>query len=444
MRVVRYIGPAALNLLVLAMLLGLAGECAWAQQAKPQQDIPDAPSVGRTPQQLPSTGPSVPGPSDESAPPPEPPPSDSSSSDNTPGPNRTAPPPNAPPPTSSQPGTASDNSGVATTRDGMFTLVVNTNFVTVPVTVKDDAGHLVEGLRMRDFALYEDGVQQKLRLFTSDPFPLSAAVIFDLALPDSEVRKINETLPALTGAFSQFDEVSLYAYGNTVAKLSDFAAVGEKLNETLRSYRESVRGRADTVPVMTGPLAQQGPIVNGHPMDPGTPQVPVATRESQVLNDAILMAARDLSRRERTRRKIIFIISEGREIGSRASYSDVLKVLLSQEIQVYAVAVGSSAIPGYGGLQKIHIPRFGYGDILPKYASATGGEVYSEFSRDAIESAYSRVTGEARNQYTLGYTTRATPSSSYRVIEVRVHKPGLRVTARDGYYPLPPAPQASR
>jgi len=167
-------------------------------------------------------------------------------------------------------------------------------------------------------------------------------------------------------------------------------------------------------------------------------------RESHVLNDAILMAARDLSRRDRTRRKIIFIISDGRESGSNASYTDVLKVLLGQEIQVYAIAVGSSAIPGYGDLQKIKIPRFGYGDILPKYASATGGDVFREFSRDAIEATYARVTGEARNQYTLGYLTRATPSSSYKVIEVRVHRPGLKVTARDGYYPLPPPPRASR
>jgi VWFA-related protein len=437
--VLRDYGRAALVFFLFAGLFALASLPMAAQQS--QQNIPDAPSVGRTPQQLPNNGPAMSGPQDEAPPPPEPTP-DSSSSDNTPGPSRTAAPPGTSP--SNPPSSSPDASGVATTRDGMFTMVVNTNFVTVPVTVKDESGHLVEGLTMKDFALYEDGSKQSLKLFTSDPFPLTAAVIFDLGLPDSEVRKINQTLPALTGSFSQFDEVSLYAYGNTVARLSDFTAVGEKLNETLRTYRQDVRGRADTVPVMTGPMAQQGPVVNGHPMDPGAPQVPVMQRESHVLNDAILMAARDLARRDRTRRKIIFIISDGRESGSNASYTDVLKVLLGQEIQVYAIAVGSSAIPGYGDLQKIKIPRFGYGDILPKYASATGGEVFREFSRDAIEATYARVTGEARNQYTLGYLTRATPSSSYKVIEVRVHRPGLKVSARDGYYPLPPPPRASR
>jgi hypothetical protein len=104
---------------------------------------------------------------------------------------------------------------------------------------------------------------------------------------------------------------------------------------------------------------------------------------------------------------------------------------------VYAIGVESSAIPIYNRLQKIHLPHYGYGDILPKYANATGGEVFTELSRENIEVAYARATGDARNQYTLGYTTRATPSTTYRDIEVRVARPGLKINAKSGYYPLP-------
>jgi VWFA-related protein len=114
-------------------------------------------------------------------------------------------------------------------------------------------------------------------------------------------------------------------------------------------------------------------------------------------------------------------------------------VLLSHEETVYAIGAESAAMPLYSKLQKLHIPKYGYGDILPKYASATGGEVFPEFSRNAMEVAYARATSEARNQYTLGYTTRATPSSAYREIEVRVDRPGLSVAAKSGYYPLPPS-----
>jgi len=196
---------------------------------------------------------------------------------------------------------------------------------------------------------------------------------------------------------------------------------------------------------MGGPLGPQGATVNGRPIDPQVPTVMTPPRESHVLNDAILAAAMDLRKRERTRRKIIFVISDGREIGSNASYADVLRVLLSNGIMVYGIGVEGAAIPLYGRLQKLHLPRFGTGDILPKYASATGGDFSTEFSRDAIGGAYSRAIGEARNQYTLGYRTRATPSSSYREIEIKVARPDcdqypapcVRTTAKAGYYPLP-------
>jgi len=114
-----------------------------------------------------------------------------------------------------------------------------------------------------------------------------------------------------------------------------------------------------------------------------------------------------------------------------------MKVLLSNQISLYAVAVGSAALPIYGKLDRINIPGGGVPNILPRYTSATGGQVYTELTQASIEDAYARLTREARNQYTIGYTTPATPSSSYRAIEVVVHRPSLKVYAKDGYYPVP-------
>jgi VWFA-related protein len=157
-----------------------------------------------------------------------------------------------------------------------------------------------------------------------------------------------------------------------------------------------------------------------------------------VLNDAILTAAQNLAHRPRQNRKIIFVISDGQELGSRASYAQVLKVLLTDEIAVYAIGVDSAAMPLYNKIEKARIPGFGYSNILPRYTNATGGDVLNEFSKESIESAYQRITMEARNQYTLGYNTPQKPSSNYREIEVRVRRPGLEVFAKHGYYPLPP------
>ena len=134
--------------------------------------------------------------------------------------------------------------------------------------------------------------------------------------------------------------------------------------------------------VVAGPMAA-GPSVNGHPMDPSTPPMESRTYqpEPHVLNDAILAAALDLSRRGPLRRKVIFVISDGRELNSVASYRDVVKVLQTYQILVYGVAVSGGAIPGYRQLEKLKIPGQGYGNVLTRYAAATGGQVFPALSR---------------------------------------------------------------
>jgi VWFA-related protein len=319
---------------------------------------------------------------------------------------------------------------------------VSVNLVLVPVTVKNSEGRLVGGLLPKDFSVLEGGQPQTLKFFTSDPFPLSAAVIFDTGMPDVGLRKVQETLSALQGAFSQFDEVAVYTYSSTVGRVSDFTSVGKELAVTLNEVK-GYSGANNGPPVTSGPLGPQGPVINGIPVD--SPVSPVSTppKVARVMNDAILLAARDLSKRDRARRKIIFIISDGREQGSTASYKDTLKVLQTQNITVYAVGVEGAAIPVYDRLQRIHLPKtraaLGYSDILPKYVSATGGgTVYGEWSQADVERAYAEAIGDARNQYTLGYTPKA-GIGGYRQIEVRVRRQNVKVYAKDGYYPLPTA-----
>ena len=419
---------------LIVLLLCLTSAGAQAQQPEqPKQEIPDAPSASRPAQPFPTN---QPGSEPEAPPANEEPPSASNPAKPSP-PDSYAPGASQPAPlaTTTVPPRSPERSGA---QDELYKIISNVNQVVVPVMVKDDSGRLINGLLPKDFSVYEDGLKQKLNFFSSDPLPLSAAVIFDLGMPDTAVQKVNQTFAALEGAFSQFDEVSVYTYSSTTSKAKDFSAAGQKLTAVLNELKTK-RGRNSGPPMLGGPLGSQGPVVNGRNIDPNAPIVITPPRESHVLNDAIVMAAMDLSKREPTRRKVIFVISDGREYGSNASYADTLKILLSHGIQVYGVGVEGAAIPGYNKLQKLHIPRFGYSDILPKYANATGGEIFTEFSRDAIESAYARALGDARNQYTLGYITRLTPSSSHREIEVRVARPDVKVTAREGYYPLPPS-----
>jgi VWFA-related protein len=439
------IGRTSKVLVAALLALGLSSGALLAQsQDQPKQDIPDAPSASR-----PFPGAPLPG---------QAPPNRAPSKQDENPPDQAPPPPNQAPPSSPvdepvyAPGVAPEPSfkvttvppgGVTTERgpgsEELFKIVTNVNQVIVPVMVKDDSGRLVNGLLSKDFSVYEDGKKQTLNFWSPDPFALSAAVILDTGMPDVALQKVNQTFSALEGAFSQFDEVSLYTYSTSVTKVTDFAAVGRRLTAALDGLK-TVKGGDNGPPVLSGPMGPQGPIVNGVPIDAGAPRTINPPKEVHVLNDALVAAAVELRKRDRARRKVIFIITDGREYGSNASYRDTLKVLLSYGIQLYGVAVEGSAIPGYGQLQKLHVPltgsRLGYSNILPRYANATGGEVFPGLSRDAIETTYARTLGDARNQYTLGYLTHSTPSSTHREIDVHVARPGLTVTAKEGYYPV--------
>src|SRR5208283_1408779 len=155
--------------------VALVALSAFAQQQK----LPDAP----TPQNnAPAPAISIPTPGDQGS-------SSSSENPETPANTRSAPPqspgqtnPQPPPPGSQEiktvPAGSVPQSGESG-REELFKLQKTVSFVTVPVTVKDDEGKLVDGLLQKDFSIYEDGVKQQLKLFTSDPFPLSAALIID-------------------------------------------------------------------------------------------------------------------------------------------------------------------------------------------------------------------------------------------------------------------------
>jgi len=328
-------------------------------------------------------------------------------------------------------------------KEDIYTISVITNFVQIPVMVKDKQGRRVDGLLPKDFIVNENGKPQKLTYFTSDPFQLSVAVVLDIGLPDVTMQKVNQTYSALVGAFSPYDEVALYTYSSTVSQVADFTRRQERLTAVLNELK-LVRGRDNGPPVLGGPMTG-GPTVNGLPVGgPAVPPVNTPPRESHVLNDAILRAALDLAKRDRTRRKVILVISDGQERGSAAGYKEILRLLETFGIQIKAVVVDQGALPGYRQVEKIHhVFGQGYSDILPKYVNATGGgEIFSELSRNAIEDAYTSIASEARNQYTLGYSPKAIASSAaYRDIDVVVvgHGKNLNIYTKRGYYPIPSA-----
>jgi VWFA-related protein len=323
---------------------------------------------------------------------------------------------------------------------GVFRLRRVVNFVEIPFTVKDSKGVLVPGLTWRDVRVYENGVRQQMAVFTTDPFPLSVAVVLVQSVDFKTMEKVNDSLAALQGAFSPYDEVSVFTYNNGVRKQTDFtAAQSARLGVILD--RSKGKGE-DPVMGLGGPISQTL-IKNNQIVDPNTTAVRGqqgiqlnAPKEYHTLNDAILAAAEDTATAAKGRRRVVYVISDGKESGSTAKEKDVIKYLQTNRISVYATLVGDASIPGVGFLDRIHLPLTMRDDVLPRYAAATGGQCDPEFRPRGIENSFARITETVRTQYTVGfYSHEPILDGKFRRVEVRVLRPNLTIVAKEGYYP---------
>ena len=321
--------------------------------------------------------------------------------------------------------------------------VVNVNFVEVPVTVKDAKGNLVAGLTFRDFKVFENDRREPLRLFTVDPAPLSIAFVIDQSLTSDVMAKVNNSLGAIQGALTPYDEVAVFSYNNGAQERTGFTgAQSNRLPAVLALTKET--GSEMLVPVNSGPLAGCNVRQNGNCVDPnlqpgrsaGGGAFITIPKEIHTLNDAILAAAKELSTRPKGRRRIIYVISDGKEYGSKATLREVIRYLQTNKIAVYGTAVGDSARWGEGYVSRIHLPFTMYDNILFKYVAATGGTLDSEGNLNGIEKSYAKIAEEARTQYTLGYLSHEPIiDGKFRSIDVRVDRPGVEVIAKRGYYP---------
>jgi VWFA-related protein len=321
--------------------------------------------------------------------------------------------------------------------------VVDVNFVQVPVTVKDTHGNPVAGLTFRNFKVFENNALEPLRVFSVDPAPLSVAFIIDQSLPSNVMAEVNHSLGAIQGALTPYDEAAVFTYNNGAKEWTGFTGAQSNRLPAVLSLAQAI-GSDPMVPVNSGPLAGCPITKNGNCIDPniqpgrsaGNDTFMTIPKEIHTLNDAILQAAKELSNRPKERRRVIYVISDGKEYGSKANYKEVVRYLQTNKIAVYGTLVGDSARWGEGWVDRFHLPFTMYDNILYKYTSLTGGDLNTEGNVNGIEKSYAKIADEARNQYTLGYLSHESIyDGQYRKIDVRVDRPNLVVIAKPGYYP---------
>src|SRR5438034_5055915 len=143
-----------------------------------------------------------------------------------------------------------------------FQIRTRVDLVVVPVTVKGSGDRLITDLTRDDFVVYEDGRKQTITNFTTDPVPLSAAVLVDTGLTPGSLSKVQQTFPALAGAFSDFDEVAVYRFDKFVAKVLDFSRDSAVVETAMKTLRE-VQPDTATYPTSSrGPFSTPAPVTN--------------------------------------------------------------------------------------------------------------------------------------------------------------------------------------
>jgi VWFA-related protein len=433
------LGLTALTLVALLNLSTNLSPAALAQQPQQQQPqqpaVPDAPAPQAPPPLTGADGtPITPGKGVGNEPAPTG--ASSSASDVTPAPSSSV---VAPPVKDDFQTTVPQGS------EALPTFRIQVNFVEVPVTVKDSKGKLVAGLTFRDFKIYENNTRENLALFTVDPAPMSVAFVVDQSLTSDVMERVNNSLDAIQGALTPYDELAVVTYSNGTQDRSHGFTGAQSARVPFVFSMTKAAGEEILAPVNSGPMAGCDIRVNGNCADPNIQPgrstgsgsgVITIPKEIHTLNDAILAAAKELSTRPKGRRRIIYVISDGKEYGSKATIREVIRYLETNEIAVYGTLVGDSARWGEGYLSRFHLPFTMYDNVLYKYIAATGGTADSERNLNGIEKSYQAIAAEARNQYTLGYITHEPfIDGKFRKIDVRVERPGLDVTAKTGYYP---------
>ena len=304
----------------------------------------------------------------------------------------------------------------------------NVNLVVLPVTVKDSGGVLVPDLTKEEFRVFDDNVEQRLSIFTVEAFPLSAVILIDNDLKGKNSEMVEESLKAIVGGLSSADEAFVCRFDTNFHPGKGFTKDQDKLVTELSRVRLD-RDSGVIGPDPTGPFGAGATVNGGQAIGGGGPggQLPstkiIRGRTTKALDDAMYEAAQLLIDRGRDRRKMIFLISDGENAkNNKYPYDAVVNELLRYNISVYSLGIGNKFFEG----------KF---TRLQSYAHDTGGDVFYAERRNSLEELYSKVTEQARNQYTLAYAPQGNDKTKdYHAVEVRVRRQGLKIITREGYF----------
>lgn len=312
---------------------------------------------------------------------------------------------------------------------------VETNLVTMPVSVLDREGRFVSGLQQRDFHIFENGVEQKVEYFQSVEKPFTVVLLLDVS--PSTQYKIDEIQDAAIAFIDQLrkdDRVAIISFDEHVhllspptnnrnqlrnavqeARFGDGTSLYEAVDNVINRYLKQIDGRKAVVLFTDG----------------------VDTTSRRASYQSTLAETEELDALFYTIRYDTSVDMNGGYGGGGGGYPRRRRGG-NDPADIIGIILGGGRLPGGGG------SRRGGGTSSEEYetgrkylealAQNSGGRSFDATTISNLDSAFSGIAEELRRQYSLGYYPESVGTAGERrQIRVRVMRPNLVVRARQSY-----------
>jgi Ca-activated chloride channel family protein len=272
-----------------------------------------------------------------------------------------------------------------------FQIKVFVGLVVLHATTQDRRGVAVSGLEKDDFQVFEDGVQQRIEVFSHEDIPVTVGLIVDSS------GSMKPKRAAVITAATTFARASNPKDQMFVVNFNERVSFG--------------------LPEGTSFTDQVAPLELALARAPATGKT--------ALYDAISAGLNHLKKGDKDK-KVLIVISDGGDNASTSKLKDVMTRAVESNAVIYTIGI-------FDETDNDRNPQ-----VLKELARATGGEAYIPDSLEKLVPVCERIAHDIRNQYTIAYaSTNATQDGAYRAIQVKANAPGhgrLVVRTRAGYY----------
>jgi len=187
---------------------------------------------------------------------------------------------------------------------GAFKISVDVDLVVLDATVRDRKGRPISNLREQDFAVYEDGVQQSIRLFRHEDVPVTVGLVVDHS------GSMRRKLPHVIAAARTFVQTSNPEDQMFVVNFNEKATLG----------------LPDGVNFSSSPQVLDGAIARA------------PTVGMTALYDAAIVALQRLQPDARDK-KVLLLISDGGDNASRHSLAQLLQLAGQSRVVIYTIGI---------------------------------------------------------------------------------------------------------